>query len=243
MPVPPKELPLQYLRVDSRFPYSYTRQVMYECSYPNDTWSCADATDKSALERWYGNAMRWYGLGWYGLTMPGCFTHDRYNGTRIVLNPHCSQCGHCNSRRDGGDNDQNFPAGINSYAYFCSGQKVHGKWMMQRVFYKDFECQSDSYLEENVVTIPQGNISSQPAGAHCSVYMTPQRRCSSSRPVAPQAECRSLGKYFECSLAGSRDQEACKNTAECMWFTGQENITGNQEYQVLQEPGAQHVIV
>merc|ERR1711998_725171 len=43
-PVPPKHLPAEYRRVDSRIPYQYYRQTLYPCTGPDDEFSCANLT-------------------------------------------------------------------------------------------------------------------------------------------------------------------------------------------------------
>ena len=42
VPVAPKELPPQYLRVDSRIPTRYERTLHHACNYPNEPFSCAN---------------------------------------------------------------------------------------------------------------------------------------------------------------------------------------------------------
>merc|ERR1712118_484416 len=135
--------------MDSRYPVRYKRDIHHTCSYPDDSFSCAYVSTGSyhVGSEYVGEPMS-YPRGTH-YAPPGC------NPSREGRPPSCCQCGQCN-RRWTSDN-VNFPAGVDSYAYFCSGNKVDGKWLMQRVFYKDSDCQNYSYLD-SVLTIPLPNV-------------------------------------------------------------------------------------
>jgi len=233
-PVPPKDLPAQYLRVDSRIPYQYYRRTLHPCTGPNDDFSCANLT---SVEESYIK---------YQMVVPRLPLDDN-----DVSHPGWGRigCGECKKRV----NRCNTPTTgyYCSVAYFCSRRMKGGEWSMKRVFYKDHDCQhvapTPTWTHNNTIQIPMSGQpgvggGGQPSYRNDSSCYSHSASCSSTWHPG---KCTSLSAY--CPVEGA-NKTVCDdwNRAHphpggggyisCDWRPSGGYFEGIQQYQAIEEP-------
>lgn len=226
-PVPPKHLPAEYRRVDSRIPYQYYRRTLYPCTGPDDEFSCANLT--SVKEPYMKLQVR----------VPRFPLDDRDNGPPGYG---WIGCGECKDRATG-----DHPIGCGtpttgyycSVAYFCSGRMEGGEWNMKRVFYKDHKCQHVFRIDNDTVQIPMDGQPSYRNDSSCQSHSA-----SCSRSWHP-GKCTTYSAW--CPVEGA-NKTVCDdwNRANphpggdgyinCHWRPAGGYFEGIQEYSAIEQP-------
>jgi len=230
-PVAPKELPPQYLHVDTRIPYRYERSIQnHPCSYPND-FSCTSLKEKAYAKKQASDKFPeklW--TGWDG---------------RLAVCGQCNPMGqNCRWRHDYGPG---LPANYCSSAYFCSKDLVNGSWMLLRVFYKDTQCQNytlpqdDPWPGNNWQSVKLAN--SFEVGAPTPPSCRLSGKCSSTRPQPYCTQGEELGPDYSlsCRHEGGHNKTECFRQGgnkwnQCWWYEPEEHMSASQMYHTLEHP-------
>lgn len=231
-PVAPKELPPQYLHVDSRIPYRYERSIENRpCSYPND-FSCANLGEKAYVKKQADKKEKLW-TGWEG---------------RLAVCGQCNPMGNAAQKcRWRHDYDYGLPANYCSSAYFCSKDLMEGSWMMLRVFYKDDKCQNytlpkdDPWKGNNWQPVTLSNSIQPGAKPPSSCHLS--GKCSSTRPQPYCTQGEDLGPdySYSCRHRDGHNKTECfrqggHSGSQCYWYQKEEHMSASQMYHTLEHP-------